>query len=119
MLYATHCTLYCCIDSTFFVAFCSRHPKHTLEQVYQALGVTFHWPEIYFRFGFFLMVASLSSFFMLVMDVTEMSSCLTFCVVLIIFPMCFAMAKAMSLFELQEIHDESGGDYNRSNIVPR
>ena len=88
---------------SWFVSFVSRHPQHTLAQIREALGWPYHWPQVYFRFGFVLMVASLSLFFIMVMDVLEMSGCLAFCVATIILPMCYAMTRAFSIFAIEEV----------------
>ena len=95
------CFLNATVMATFFVSFVSRHPQHTLAQIREALGWPYHWPQVYFRFGFVLMVASLSLFFIMVMDVLEMSGCLAFCVATIILPMCYAMTRAFSIFAIE------------------
>ena len=94
----TFCFLNTTVMATFFVTFAHRHPDMTLEQIRDALGAAFHWPQVYFRFGYLLMVVSLSTFFIMVMDVVEMGSCLAFCVAFLILPMCVAMARAFSVF---------------------
>ena len=112
-------TIFCFLNatamSTFFAAYVSRNPKHEIEQVHDALGMAIHWPQIYFRAGYVLMVVSLSSFFYLVMEFIEMSGCLAFCVTFLITPMFYSMARAFSVFTLEneeklspeELHEKS------------
>ena len=106
----TFCFLNTTVMSTFFIAFASRHPHHSLKQLYTCLGMVYHWPQLYFRIGFFLMVLGLSLFFVLVLEPVEMGSCLGFCVTLIVLPMCFAMARAFRLFTLIEDTDVEDKD---------
>jgi hypothetical protein len=96
----TFCFLNTTVLSAFFVAFASRHPNHTLEQIYESLGIVFHWPEIYFRISFLVMIGCLSSFFVLVIDTIEMTSCLSICITFLVLPMCFATSRAFSIFKL-------------------
>jgi len=113
----TFCFLNSTVITTFFVAFINRHPEHSTKQIYEILGSAWHWPEIYFRFGFFLMIAGLSLFFILVMAPTEMGLCLAFCVTTIIMPMCYALVCAMSVFTLEEFTEETIGhrDHRHTN----
>jgi len=98
----TFCFLNATVMATFFVAFVSRHPDHDIQQVHEELGMAFHWPQIYFRVGYVVMVASLASFFILVMDLIEMGGCLLFCVTLMVAPMFYAMSRAFSVFAIVE-----------------
>ena len=110
----TFCFLNTTVMSTFFIAFASRHPHHSLKQLYMCLGMVYHWPQLYFRIGFFLMVLGLSLFFVLVLEPVEMGSCLGFCVTLIVLPMCFAMARAFRLFTL--IEEDTGKDVEDKDV---
>ena len=98
----TFCFLNSTVMATFFVAFVRRHPDHSLAQIWADLGMTYHWPQVYFRIGYVLMVVSLSAFFIMVMSPLKMSGCLAFCCATIIAPMFFAMARSLSIFGTEE-----------------
>ena len=97
-----------CIDTFFFltatalcvfyVAFTARSKYRELWEVHRVLGIFFHAPQVYFRFGYYLMVLSLVLFFDMVMSVFEVMGCLSFCILTAIAPMVLGMARAMSTF---------------------
>ena len=97
-----------CIDTFFFltatalcvfyVAFTARSKYRELWEVHRVLGIFFHAPQVYFRFGYYLMVLSLVLFFDMVMSVFEVMGCLSFCILTAIAPMIMGMTKAMSTF---------------------
>ena len=96
----TFCFLSAAVMATYFSMFVVRNPAMTVHDIYQHLGVSFHLPAIYFRFGYNLMVVSLSGFFLLVMDYTETGSCLGFCIVALIGPMWISVSRALRNYEL-------------------
>ena len=98
----TFCFLNATVIATFFVAFVRRHPGHSLAQIWADLGMTYHWPQVYFRIGYVLMVVSLSAFFIMVMSPLKMFGCLAFCCATIIAPLFFAMARSLSIFGTEE-----------------
>ena len=112
----TFCFLNSTVIATFFVAFVSRHQELDLDAIHAALGMAFHWPQIYFRVGFIVMVASFCFFFVLVMDPLEMGSCLAFCITFIMAPMGYALGKAMSLFAIEA--NSSASTKANSKVAP-
>ena len=64
------------------------------------LGALVHVPDIYFRVGFYLLVVSLSCFFIMVMPVHRMFSCLAVCIIMIMAPLFVSIKRASSTFDL-------------------
>ena len=93
----TFCFLNVTIMTSFFVSMAAREKNLDLEIMYKRLGPTYHWPDVYFRVGYVLMVASLCGFFVLMMQPWRMMGCLIFCITFIIVPMTYAMVQSLLL----------------------
>lgn len=89
------------MSSAFFMSFASRERYHDLPEICKVLGALVHVPDIYFRVGFYLLVVSLSCFFIMVMPVHRMFGCLAVCISLIMAPLFVSIKRASSTFDLE------------------
>lgn len=102
----TFCFLTSAVTSAFFREF-ALSSNRDIDDIMDVLGWTFWTPMVYFRLGYYTLVASLCFFFHMIMDIRKTGACLGACGVGLIVPMFIGMGRAMSKFEEQKGRAES------------
>ena len=93
----TFCFLNATVLSKFFVEMMTRETKLEVGEAHDRLGFVYHFPQVYFRLGFVLLVCSLCGFFVMVMEPWKMAGCLLLCLTLIIAPMTYGTTRALAI----------------------